>query len=724
MAGKLEGFSPEQIHEMWSKPGVEGWLEFLQEKAPNKQWENRGTSLKGLCPWHQDSNPSLEFRPENQSIRCYVCNKYTRDLLPFVAEVTNSAVDELYYELAQRFKFKTSPEVESQLRYETVIAKLKSEFVRICTNALSEAAHGNPDYQYGSNAVQYLKSRGIDLQYLFEYGLGLFPTKHQAFEQMPQQLRADFEPYFGSWFNANPNVTGRYGGWIVMPFYTSTSKVGRIKIRPPNREDHPIWIGGEKSERRGFFGLNMFRTILDSNAGAHSGRVVIVEGEMDQLSFHQEQLRHHGGDLIPIVAGSGGSAEDIGMLKRSGAKHVTLMGDHDKGGVAFVKKLLGEASQDKLHRISVFNWGQRYQPGTDPDDLMQAGHYQRFRAEVLDPAYLHEPHEWATERVAEDFGTMVEKTVKARVELASKYSEVLKSEIDFDLFQQASSQILGLKPSLLEKHTTDIEAPEGYIRAIERALLRVFKPLLLRKTNVEMYRIREERPQTIPFSPNRAWRSTIEVCLGQTTYDWVESNIGIPDHVAIRMTKGGPQQVPMEQRMKKVESYFDWAFDRLKAKARPVDELETKRQGYHFVAEDDALADMELPEGEPLQRHYLVNGNKIFIGHEVEGRIKWHQAKSPIHGGFYFETQAIDKWSKYLTVPNLEDTPLASPADMYHKVRDPIQSGFRFVDGDIQSQALAYYIMAASALTSFPSMTQLFYLVAAEVPANLHVGDV
>lgn len=709
MAGKLEGFSPEQTQEMWGKPGVEGWFDFLQEKAPNRQWENHGSTLKGLCPWHQDSNPSLEFKPENQSARCYVCNKYTRDLLPFLAEVTHTAVDELYYELAQRFKFKTSPEVESQLRYETVIASLKGEFVRICTNALNEAANGHPDYRYGTDAVDYLKSRNLDLQYLFEYGIGIFPTKRQAFDQMPVHLRSDFESYFGAWFNPNPDVTGQYGGHIVMPFYTTTSRVGRIKLRPPSRERHPIWIGGEKTEQRGFFGLNMFRTILGSNAGAHSGRCIVVEGEMDQLSFHQEQLRHHGGDLVPIVAGSGGSAEDIGMLKRSGVKHVTLMGDFDKGGVSFVKKILGEASQDKLHRISIFDWGHRYPPGTDPDDVVQRGGYQQLRAELLDPAFLQEPHEWATERVKDDYLTMTDNTTRARVELAQKYSEVLKSEIDFDAFQQSSALVLGLKPSLLEKHTTDIESPEGFIRAIEKALNQLFRPLVLKRTHVTLYRIREERPQTIPFSPTRAWKSTIEGCLGRTIYDWVEDNVGIPDHVALRMTKTGPEPVPMEVRMNKIDQYFDWAFDRLKAQCHLEDELETKRQGYHFIAEDHPIADLDLPDGEPLQRHYVVNGNQIFIGHEVDGQLRWTQSKSPIHGGFYFETLATERWSKYITIPNLEDAVLEAPEDMYHLIRDPIASGFRFKEGDIHAQGLAYYIMGASALTAYKSMTQLFF---------------
>ena len=34
----------------------------------------RGHHYIGLCPWHDDTRPSLQVNPERQSFRCWVCN--------------------------------------------------------------------------------------------------------------------------------------------------------------------------------------------------------------------------------------------------------------------------------------------------------------------------------------------------------------------------------------------------------------------------------------------------------------------------------------------------------------------------------------------------------------------------------------------------------------------------------------------------------------------------
>ena len=33
-----------------------------------------GKGFVGLCPWHDDSRPSLQVNPERQTYRCWVCD--------------------------------------------------------------------------------------------------------------------------------------------------------------------------------------------------------------------------------------------------------------------------------------------------------------------------------------------------------------------------------------------------------------------------------------------------------------------------------------------------------------------------------------------------------------------------------------------------------------------------------------------------------------------------
>ncbi|HEX3599929.1 MAG TPA: CHC2 zinc finger domain-containing protein, partial [Lacipirellulaceae bacterium] len=38
------------------------------------QLRRNGRNFVGLCPWHDDSKPSLQVNPDRQSFKCWVCD--------------------------------------------------------------------------------------------------------------------------------------------------------------------------------------------------------------------------------------------------------------------------------------------------------------------------------------------------------------------------------------------------------------------------------------------------------------------------------------------------------------------------------------------------------------------------------------------------------------------------------------------------------------------------
>src|SRR5205085_10719167 len=44
-----------------------------------------GKTFKGLCPFHEDTRPSLDVDPQKQRYRCWACNKFG-DVISFVQE--------------------------------------------------------------------------------------------------------------------------------------------------------------------------------------------------------------------------------------------------------------------------------------------------------------------------------------------------------------------------------------------------------------------------------------------------------------------------------------------------------------------------------------------------------------------------------------------------------------------------------------------------------------
>ena len=61
----------------------------------------QGRLYVGLCPWHDDSRPSLQVDPQRQSFKCWVCD-IGGDLFAFVMQIERVAFPQALEMLAQR----------------------------------------------------------------------------------------------------------------------------------------------------------------------------------------------------------------------------------------------------------------------------------------------------------------------------------------------------------------------------------------------------------------------------------------------------------------------------------------------------------------------------------------------------------------------------------------------------------------------------------------------
>ncbi|MEX0978980.1 MAG: CHC2 zinc finger domain-containing protein, partial [Pirellulales bacterium] len=60
-----------------------------------------GRAFKALCPWHDDTRPSLQVNPERQSYRCWVCD-VGGDVFSFVMRMEGVEFPEALQMLADR----------------------------------------------------------------------------------------------------------------------------------------------------------------------------------------------------------------------------------------------------------------------------------------------------------------------------------------------------------------------------------------------------------------------------------------------------------------------------------------------------------------------------------------------------------------------------------------------------------------------------------------------
>ncbi len=57
-----------------TKERVKQAIDIVELVGGHIQLRRQGRNYVGLCPWHDDTRPSLQVNPERQSFKCWVCD--------------------------------------------------------------------------------------------------------------------------------------------------------------------------------------------------------------------------------------------------------------------------------------------------------------------------------------------------------------------------------------------------------------------------------------------------------------------------------------------------------------------------------------------------------------------------------------------------------------------------------------------------------------------------
>src|SRR5690554_4443133 len=115
--------------------------------------QKSGSNYKGLCPFHDDRNPSLMISEQKQIFKCFVCGK-GGNVFTFVQEYEKIHFMEAVRKLAQRVGI-TVQQTASDKRAESKKTKLLSIY------RLANEYFVNNLKEYGESVYKYLEDREI-----------------------------------------------------------------------------------------------------------------------------------------------------------------------------------------------------------------------------------------------------------------------------------------------------------------------------------------------------------------------------------------------------------------------------------------------------------------------------------------------------------------------------------------------------------------------------------
>jgi DNA primase len=350
------------------------------------QLRRQGRNYVGLCPWHDDSRPSLQVNPERQSFKCWVCD-YGGDVFSFVMRTEGLEFREALELLAERAGIQLRPAqsegpqpVDSTNEKRTlyrVMAWAENQFHR-CLLESPEAEAGRV----------YLAERGLSQQTIENFRLGFAPNRWDwilerargsewsptILERVGLLRRKELDGGFYDWFRGRVMFSIRdsrsrpvaFGG-RVLPQLADDRSAKYI-----NSPETPLF-----SKSRELYALDVARENFKSAGGA-----IVMEGYTDVLMAHQ-----HGINNCVAVLGTALGERHLQLLHRSNADRITLVLDGDEAGRRRTNEILDallalfEKKEVNLQILTL-------PEGIDPCDFIATHGSDPFRAlvaQAVDP---------------------------------------------------------------------------------------------------------------------------------------------------------------------------------------------------------------------------------------------------------------------------------------------------------------------------------------------------
>lgn len=283
-----------------------------------------GRSHTGLCPFHDDKNPSLHVSEEKGMFYCFSC-KAGGDIFAFLQKIKGCSFKEALNELAERAGLEIEPRPFGRKSGEKdamfAMNKAVCGFFRNSLNSGSAES---------GQALSYLKRRGIDTEAMEQFSIGYAPSSGSALPGFlsAKGLSHKIAAKLGliSFDGGSSVPFGRFRGRVIFPIFNTDGQVEGFGGRILNENQRaPKYLNSSESvvykKRQSLYGL--FKTRQEMRK---CGTAVLVEGYTDMLSVYSSGLKN-----VAASLGTALTRHQVGILRRY-ADDIVILYDGDRAG--------------------------------------------------------------------------------------------------------------------------------------------------------------------------------------------------------------------------------------------------------------------------------------------------------------------------------------------------------------------------------------------------------
>jgi len=327
----------------------------------------KGREYVGLCPFHDDRNPSMCVIPAKQIFHCFVCGT-GGDVFTFIQKYHSMGFREALEFLAERANieltaFKPSGGAGSAPASQTGIGKREIMAANETAESFFRTILNHPEHGQAARAI--LEQRGISPEMVERFGIGASPDRWDGLLMTVEKNGLNLEAMVGAGLIKSRDTDGHYDALRNRLIFPICDQIGRVVAfggRKINEEDEPKYLNSPETpvfrKSTTLFGIN-----LAARAIKRERTAVIVEGYTDVIACHQHGIEH--------VVGTLGTALTSGhatVLRRL-CDTVVLLFDGDAAGIKAadraIEVLLKETIDIRIGAIAGFS------DAKDPDELLK-----------------------------------------------------------------------------------------------------------------------------------------------------------------------------------------------------------------------------------------------------------------------------------------------------------------------------------------------------------------
>lgn len=307
----------------------------------------KGKNFFGVCPFHDDNNPSMSVSYDKQIYKCFSCGA-SGNVFNFVMDYEHVDFKEALNILAKRAGIPIGNiNISSQNKYDKYY-KMYDLSLKFYQNNINSS--------YGKDAKEYLYKRGINDELIKHFKIGLSLLEKDKLTKI--LLEKDYTKKEMEMYGLGNGFNDLYVNRIMFPLFDVSSKVvgfsGRIynsssDSKYINTKETPIFKKGEMLYN--FYEAKDFVRL--------EKKIIVVEGFMDVIRLYSVGIKN-----VVALMGTSLTKEQISLLKRL-SNNVYLSLDGDEAGLKAMANI-GSVLEENGFNVRII----KLSSNLDPDEFI------------------------------------------------------------------------------------------------------------------------------------------------------------------------------------------------------------------------------------------------------------------------------------------------------------------------------------------------------------------